>query len=86
VLVEIRTKQVESSEQVKNVLVADKLATCFGLNQNAIEFVEPALRNHVDVGQHLVTLRISNQIYVEAFGMEHNPGFHICWHWISVLR
>ena len=37
-LVEIRTKQVESSEQVKNVLVADKLATCFGLNQNAIEF------------------------------------------------
>jgi len=85
-LIEIRAKQIQSSKKVENVLVANEFATGLGFGQNPIEFVEPALRNHVDVGQHLVTLRISNQIYVEAFGMEQNPGFHICWHWISVLR
>jgi hypothetical protein len=53
-LIEIRAKQIQSSKKVENILVADEFATGFGFRQNPIEFVEPALGNHVHVRPYLV--------------------------------
>ena len=76
-LIEIRAKQIQSSKKVENILVADEFATGFGFGQNPIEFVEPALGNHVHVRSYLVALWISDQVYIQASGMKENPGLYV---------
>ena len=79
VLVEIWSKQVYPAKQVENVLFADELTAGFGLYQNTIEFVQPAFGSHVQVRSHLVTFRVADEVQVQAFGAEQNPGFYVCW-------
>ena len=79
-LIEIRAKQIQSSKKVENVLVANEFATGLGFGQNPIEFVEPALGNHVHVRPYLVAFWISDQVYIQASGMKENPGFYFCRH------
>ena len=79
-LIKIRAKQIQSSKKVENVLVADEFATGFGFGQNPIEFVEPALGNHVHVRPYLVAFWISDQVYIQASGMKENPGFYFFRH------
>lgn len=73
-LIEIRAKQIQSSKKVENVLVANEFATGLGFGENAVQFVEPALRNHVDVRHYLVALWVSHQVDIQSFGAEQNPG------------
>ena len=73
-LMQIRAEQVNPPEQVKNVLLADEFSARLGFGENAVQFVEPALRNHVDVRHYLVALWVSHQVDIQSFGAEQNPG------------
>lgn len=77
VLVKVRPEEYDSPKQIEYVFFADELTAGFGLNQYAIELVQPAFRYHVHMGNHLVALRITHQVNAQAFGVEENPGFYV---------
>lgn len=74
--VKIGPKQDHASEQVEQVFLTDEPASLAWLHQDAIEFVQPAFRDHIDVGHNLVTFRIANKIDVQSSGPEQDPGFY----------
>lgn len=77
VLVKVRPEEYDSPKQIEYVFFADELTAGFGLNQYAIELVQPAFRYHVHMGNYLVALRITHQVNAQAFGVEENPGFYV---------
>ncbi len=79
-LIQVRAEEVHSSKKVEDVFLANEFAARLGLGQNAIEFVKPALGNHVHVRPYLVPFWISDQVYIQASGMKENPGFYFFRH------
>jgi hypothetical protein len=65
-LIEIRAKQIHSPEKVEDILLANEFTARSGFGQNTIEFVKPALGNHVYVRPYLVAFWISDQIDIQA--------------------
>ena len=65
--VQVRSKQVGSTSQVKDILLADELASRPRLLQDQIQFVEPATGHHVDVRDNLMTLGIAYQVDAQSF-------------------
>jgi hypothetical protein len=77
VLVKVRSEQYDPPKQIEYVFFADELTAGFGLNQYAIELVQPAFGHHVHVGNHLVALWVTYQVNAQAFGVKENPGFYV---------
>ena len=76
-LVEVRPKQYEPPEQVEQSSFANEFPTRFGLDQDPVELEQPACRDHVQVRQYAVALRVSNQINIQAPGPKKYSRFHI---------
>jgi hypothetical protein len=77
VLIKVRPEKYDSPKQIEYVFFAEELTAGFGLNQYAIELVQPAFGDHVHMGHHLVALWITHQVNAQAFGVEENPGFYV---------
>jgi hypothetical protein len=77
VLVKVRPEEYDSPQQIEYVSFAYELTAGFGLNQHAIELEQPTLGYHVHVRHHLVALGVTNQVNVQSFGLEENPGFYV---------
>lgn len=76
-LVKVRPEKYDSPKQVEYVFFADKLTAGFGLDQYAIEFVQPAFGYQVHVRNYFVTLWVAHQVDAQAFGIEKNSGFYV---------
>ena len=76
-LVKVWPEQNQPPEQVEDVFLADELPARFGLDQHAIEFVQPAFGDHINVGHDLVALGVTDQVNIQASGMVKDAGFYV---------
>jgi hypothetical protein len=69
-LVEVGPKQDEPPKKVEDRPLAVEFAAGLWLDEDAVEFVKPALGDHVHVRQDGVACRVADKVDAQASGLE----------------